>query len=51
MDLNLVVIIRYLGLFFTPGVIKDFTELLEKLDELDDVQNIYTNVNLNNLKI
>ncbi len=30
---------------------KDFTELLEKLDELDDVQNIYTNVNLNNLKI
>ena len=26
---------------------KDFIDLLGKLDELDDVQNIYTNVNLN----
>ena len=26
--------------------VKDFIDLLGKLDELDDVQNIYTNVNL-----
>ena len=27
--------------------VKDFIDLIGKLDELDDVQNIYTNVNLN----
>ena len=26
---------------------KNFIDLIGKLDELDDVQNIYTNVNLN----
>ena len=26
--------------------VKDFIDLLGKLDELEDVQNIYTNVNL-----
>ena len=30
---------------------KNFIDLLGKLDELDDVQNIYTNVNLNSFKI
>ena len=30
---------------------KKIVEILESLDELDDVQNIYTNANLRNIKI